>query len=73
MEIVISLVALAVACLIWLSATVDYVLANLSDLRPRLVPRPTFFVCYHHIKNCLTGKPFEYGELWIRKSPGHAR
>ena len=69
MEIVISLVALAVACLIWLSATANNVLANLSDLRPHLMPRPTFFVCYRHIKDCLFGKPFGYGALWFRESP----
>lgn len=68
MKILISFIALVVACLVWVSVAVNYVLAKLVESRPHLVPQPTFFAAYRHIKACLTGEPFDYGAMWIRKS-----
>ena len=73
MKVAISLIAWAVMCLVRVSVAVDGVLVRLPEPRPQRAPLPGFGATYRHIKNCLMGKPYEYGELWIRKSPGHAR
>ena len=73
MKVAISLIAWAVTCLVQISVAVDYVRVKLSEPRPQRASLPGFGATYRHIKNCLMDKPFEYGELWIRKSPGHAR
>jgi len=65
--IVISFIASAVACLVQASLAMDFALSQLSGPRKHLVPRATFFVCYHHIKDCLMGTPFNYGASWSRK------
>ena len=68
MEILISLIASALACLVQTSVAMDVAMTKLSGPRQHLAFRPTIFVCYHHIKECLMGMPFEYGAPWLRKS-----
>ena len=68
MEVVISLLAAAVACVVQASIAMDLALTKLSGPRQRLIFRPTFFIYYHHIKDCLMGTPFGYGAPWLRKS-----